>query len=148
MHATLLDSIPLIYERVVAPLSAWERDAYCAEAADVAVDLGARSEDVPRNQTALTVYLNRVYTSGAIAVSSQARELADAVLSPPFAAVVGPVAAVNRLVTIGLLPEYIRAQYGFSWTERRERWLKKTFGSLRLMRKTLPRRAALWADAL
>src|SRR5687767_3094336 len=32
VHATLLESIPLVYDRLVAPLSEAERDRYCIEA--------------------------------------------------------------------------------------------------------------------
>ena len=73
VHATLLDSIPLVYDLVIAPLTGDEHNAYCAEAAAIAVDLGARSDEVPRTRAALMHYLDRVYASGAIVVSPQAR---------------------------------------------------------------------------
>lgn len=148
VHATLLESIPLIYERICAPLTAEERDAYCADAAAVASDLGARDEEIPRTWTALRRYLDATYASGALAVTAQARDLAAAVLSPPFAVFVPPIAAVNRLVTVGLLPEPVRSQYGYDWTARRERRLRRTLGILRRVRRMLPRRAALWPEAL
>lgn len=148
VHATLLESMPLIYDRVVEPLTAEDRDAYCAEAAAIAIDLGAREEEVPRSWTALTRYLDRTYESGGIAVSGEARKLAAAVLSPPFAVFVAPVAAVNRLVTVGLLPEPIRVQYGFEWSATRERWLEGALDGVRRLRRMLPRRAALWPEAL
>ena len=42
VHATLLESVPLAYEQLVGPLTIAERDAYCAEAAPLAVALLAR----------------------------------------------------------------------------------------------------------
>ncbi|MBI2185679.1 MAG: DUF2236 domain-containing protein [Acidobacteria bacterium] len=147
VHATLLESIPLIYEATVAPLEAGERDAYCAEAAEVAIDLGARAEEVPRTWAATLEYLARTYASGAIAVSEQARELAAAVLAPPFAWVVGPLARANRLVTVGLLPPPLRAQYGLDWDDRREAQLARTLRRLRRLRRALPRRLAWWPEA-
>ena len=48
VHATLLESVPLAYERLVGPLTIAERDAYCAEAAPIAIALLARSREVPR----------------------------------------------------------------------------------------------------
>lgn len=147
VHATLLESIPLAYEGIVGPLPPGERDAYCAEAAAVAIDLGARVEEVPRTWAAAMEYLSRTYASGAIAVSAQARELAAAVLAPPFAWLVGPLASVNRLVTVGLLPAPLRAQYGLDWDERREAQLARTLRRVRALRRVLPRRVAWWPEA-
>lgn len=147
VHATLLESIPLIYERIIVPLTTDERDAYCAEAAPVALELGARDTDVPRTWEATRRYLDRMYASGAVAVSPQARELAVAVLWPRFTPILSPLAGVNRLVTIGLLPESIRAQYGFSWSAARQRRLERACARLRVVRRMLPRRAALWPEA-
>ena len=147
VHVTLLDSIPLVYERLVAPLTDGERDAYCREAAAVAVDLGARSDEVPLRWCEVRRYLDRVYTSGAIAVGAQARELTVAVLSPPFAALIPPVAGINRLVTAGLLPEVVRDQYGFEWSHAHERRLARAFAAVRACRRLLPRRVALWPEA-
>lgn len=147
VHATLLDSIPLIYEHVVAPLTARERDGYCAEAAAVALDLGARDIEVPRTWRELRIYLDRTYASGAIAVSAQARELASAVLAPPLARLVAPAAWMNRLVTTGLLPADIRQQYGFAWSDPRDRTLRRVTAVLRAARRVTPRAIALWPEA-
>ena len=42
-------------------------------------------------------------------VSDQARELSALVVSPPFGRFVAPAAWVNRLITVGLLPDDLRA---------------------------------------
>ena len=147
VHVTLIESVLLTYDRIVEPLTPGERDAYCAEAAGVAIELGARPAEVPRTWSALTRSLERTYESGAIAVSEPARELAEAVLAPPFALFVAPLAAMNRLVTAGLLPEPIRAQYGFGWSAARERRLERTWSVLRRCRRMLPRPLALWPEA-
>src|SRR4029434_5063630 len=39
VHATLIESVVLVYEQLVAPLTAAERDEYCAEAFPIAVAL-------------------------------------------------------------------------------------------------------------
>ena len=148
VHATLLDSIPLIYDRVVHPLTPGERDAYCAEAASVAIDLGAREGDVPRTWHALGAYLEQMYASGSIAVSAQARELASAVLAPPFAPLVAPAAWVNRLFTVGLLPARVREEYGFRWTPKDERTLARVSAGIRALRRMTPAALALWPDRL
>lgn len=147
VHATLLESIPMTYELFVDPLTGAERDAYCVEAASIAVDLGARSEDVPRTWAAVAAYMTRTYKSGVIAVSPQARELAAAVLSPPFARLVAPAAWANRLVTAGLLPEAVRRQYGLSWSPGRTRSLGRLAATIRTARRITPAALALWPEA-
>ncbi|MBM3769909.1 MAG: DUF2236 domain-containing protein [Acidimicrobiia bacterium] len=147
VHATLLDSIPLVYERTVGPLSADERNRYCLESAAVAVALGARDRDVPRTWNELNDYLTGMYASGAIAVGHQARELAYAVLRPPLSALIAPVTTLNRVVTVGTLPRPIREQYGFTWSERHDRRLTTVFRMLAALRRQLPDRLAHWPEA-
>jgi uncharacterized protein (DUF2236 family) len=147
VHATLLESIPLIYALVVAPLSEAERDAYCAEAAAIAIDLGARPPEVPRTWRDLTRYLEAMYRSGSIAVGAQARELASAVLAPPFAPLVAPAAWANRLVTIGMLPDAIRRDYGLTWSRAQQRQLTAVTRLLRGARRVTPAVLARWGEA-
>ena len=40
-------------------------DAYCDEAAPIAIALGARPEEVPRSRAALQQYIDRMHASGA-----------------------------------------------------------------------------------
>lgn len=147
VHATLLDSIPLVHERLVGPLTSAERDRYCAESAAVAVALGARAEEVPRTWSALGAYLTETYASGSIAVGDQARELADAVLRPPLSALIAPITRLNRLVTVGTLPPHVREQYGYEWSERHERRLASAFQMLATIRRHTPDRLARWPEA-
>jgi uncharacterized protein (DUF2236 family) len=147
VHVTLLDSIPLIYEQLVMPLGSEERDAYCAEAASVAVELGARDASVPRTWADATRYLGRMYASGAIAVGPQARDVAAAVLAPGLR-IASPLAALNRLVTAGLLPEELREQYGLPWNIQRGRAFRRTMTTLRTARHVTPRVLALWPEAI
>ena len=147
VHGTLLESVPLVYERLVSPLSAAERDQYCLDAEPIARELGAHPAAIPRSWSAMQQYLQDTYASGAIAVGPDARGLAEAVLHSPFLRVVPPLAALNRAMTIGLLPDRLRQAYGFTWTERDERALAAWSGRLRRLRRVLPDRLALWPEA-
>jgi uncharacterized protein (DUF2236 family) len=93
----------MAYERFVGPLTIAERDAYCDEAAPLAIALKARSEEVPRTWAEARAYLDRMYGSGTLEVTEQAQTLSRAVLSPPAAAawVAGPATWTNRIVTLG-----------------------------------------------
>ena len=146
VHATLLESIPLLYGLVVQPLTLEERDTYCREAAPIALDLGARSADVPRAWSELERYLDRMYASGAIRVGPEARELAEAVLAPPFASAVPLLAGMNRLLTAGLLPDAVRREYGFAWNEAADRRLHRLVRALAVMRRATPQVIALWPE--
>jgi uncharacterized protein (DUF2236 family) len=147
VHATLLESVVLVYERLVMPLTAAERDDYCAEACPIAVALAAREDDVPKTWSGLLAYLDRMYASGAIVVGRQGRELAHAVLSPSGGWLVAPATWVNRAVTVGLLPSHVREQYGLTWGSRQEGTVTRLFSALRATRHVLPDAVALWPDA-
>jgi uncharacterized protein (DUF2236 family) len=147
VHATVLESVLLVHERLVGPLSPAEHDLYCEDAAPVALALGAEPAAVPRTRAGLDRYLDASYQSGAIVVGPHARELAAALLRPQPAALLAPASWVNQTLTIGLLPEAVRAQYGFEWTPGRARALALILGGLRLARRATPGWAAHWRAA-
>jgi uncharacterized protein (DUF2236 family) len=141
VHATLLESLPLTYRTLVGPLTAEQLDAYCAESASVAEELGARRSEVPRTWHDTLTYLDRGYRSGIATVSAEAREVAAAVLSRPFGIITRPLA-------VGLLPDSIRAQYGFRWSASQQSRLDAWCSAARKMRYVMPRSVALWPEAL
>lgn len=147
VHLTLVESIPLAYERFVGPVSAGERDTYCAETAWVPTALGARPADVPVTWSQASEQISRMYESDVLRVGSQARELATAVLSPRLTRLVPPLASWNRLVAIGLLPESIRKQYRLPWNEDAQRRFDRTVVRVRRFRQRLPDFVALWPEA-
>jgi uncharacterized protein (DUF2236 family) len=147
VHATLVDSVLIVYDRLVTPLSDVERDQYCADSAEVAVALGARGDEVPSSWHDLQVYMSRQYETGSITVGKQARELATAMLSPLSGAAGVPATAVVTLLASGLLPESIRRDYGFSWNARRARAFTAMLRVLRALRRVLPAGVTSWRQA-
>jgi uncharacterized protein (DUF2236 family) len=95
----------------------------------------------------MRAYLDRMYASNALAVGTQGRQLASAVLSPSGGCLVAPATWINRVVTIGLLPPSIREQYGLTWTDRDARLCTRLLSSLRFGRRWLPAAVALWPEA-
>jgi uncharacterized protein (DUF2236 family) len=144
VHATLLDSIVRMYQQVVAPLGASERDAFCAESAATAVALGADPARIPLTWAALGAYIDGVHRSGTLAVTPAGREVADAVLSPRLSGVRLPAAGLHRLITVGLLPDVVRDAYGFRWDGSRQRRLTRVFRTLRAARRLSPDWLATW----
>jgi hypothetical protein len=95
----------------------------------------------------LQAALERQYQSGEIVVGPQARALAARVLAPPFGPLGMPAASINRLLTLGTLPDSVRRQYGFAWTSRKSTALKLTVPSLRFFRQIAPSMTATWRQA-
>ncbi len=146
VHATLLDSLALVYDRIVATLTDEERDAWCRQSAPVARALGA-TDEVPECWHDLQAYLARMHASGAIVVGPTARTLACDVLAPRGSAVVAPARWVNRTITVGLLPADVRQQYGFDWTAGDEVRLTRLLATARAVRAVMPRSLAHWPEA-
>jgi uncharacterized protein (DUF2236 family) len=147
VHLTLLDSIPLVYELFIEPISEADRDTFCREAAWLAHALGVPDGMTPLSWSGVREALDRTYTSGRIVVGPTARDLAASVLHPPLARLIAPATYLNRLLTIGLLPPQIRAQYGFQWNARRERVLQASIRLVRGARRAMPDMLALWPEA-
>ncbi len=147
VHATLLDSMPAIYERLVAPLTPDERDRYCAEAAIMEPLLGIPDGFLPRNMGQLDAYMRQMLDAGHIVVSDRTRALARAILFPPGWRLLWPVFRPLQLLTIGLLPATVREDYGFSWTSRDARALARWTTALRLLHRALPRFVREWPAA-
>ena len=147
VHATLLDSSADIYQRVVAPLTAAELDALCVEAAPLLHELGGDPAMTPLTWPALQQYLARVYGSGVLAVSEDARVLGRAVLSPRAAGRVVPFSRTQELLTVGLLPAQIRDAYGFEWTPSHEGRFERAISRVRAVRRATPQSLAEWRVA-
>lgn len=147
VHATLIESTVLVYEQLIGPLSAAERDRYCDDAAELAVALGALPGEVPRSWPVLRAYIDEQYASGHIVVGSQALSLSKGLLCPAA----GPMGAIITFalshLAAGLLPEHVRLQYAFVWTRRRARRFAWTISALRRLRRALPSSIALWQAA-
>jgi uncharacterized protein (DUF2236 family) len=147
VYVTLIDSVLIAYELLVAPLAEAERDAYCNEAAPVAVALGADPARVPRDAVGVRACVATTLETGTLAVTADATALVDAVLRPPLAWLAGPAAAMNRRITIGLLPSQLRSAYGFTWTPEEARRCDRLMRRIRRLRAVMPDRIALWPEA-
>lgn len=147
VHVTLLESIVLAHDAFVGPVDAADRDAYCREAAPIAIGLGAREGDVPETWTALVDRIASVETSGALCVSADALAVAGAVLTPRMSAAIWPAAWLNRAFTIGTLPDAIRRQYGFDQPPDAARRLQRATRFVRGVRRVTPRAIAQWGRA-
>jgi uncharacterized protein (DUF2236 family) len=147
VHITLLDSILMTSDRLVAPVSAADRDRFCVEARWLPVALGAVERDVPTSAEALAACLDGFVRSGDLAVGGDARVLSRALLSPPGLQLAMPITRVNRLFTVGTLPSAIRDLYGFDWSPRMAARLRRAEKVIRAVRPAVPSVLALWPHA-
>lgn len=147
VHATQTESVLMLYEQLFGPLTPAERDAYCDEVRPVAIELGAEPADVPRSWPALLAYLDQEYSSGRIVVGPDARAISDALLFPPPTAAPWPLGWMNRVMTIGLLPDHIREQYRYGWSLARARQFDRLLAGLRVVHRITPRSLAWWPEA-
>ncbi len=137
VHATLLDSIPLTYERLVGPLTPRERDRYCLEATVMEPLLGMPDGWLPRESAQLDTYMREMLAGGTLVVTDTSRALAHALLYPPRWWLAWPAFRAMQLFTMGSLPRSIREAYGFEWRPRDERalarWTRLIRGAVRLL---------------
>ena len=147
VHATLLESIPLIYERLVGPLTGGERDRYCSEAAIMEPLLGMPAGSLPRDAAQLDTYMRDMLAGGTLVVTDTSRALAQALLYPPQWYLAWPAFRAMQLLTVGSLPPSIREAYGFEWRACDARALARWTTLLRTSRRLLPRLVREWPSA-
>jgi uncharacterized protein (DUF2236 family) len=147
VHATLLDSIPLTYELLVGPLTADERERYCAEAAVMEPLLDIPAGLLPRNTTELDAYMRDVFATGRIAITPASQALARAALFPPRWRLLWPAFRPVQLITIGLLPPDVRSAYGFEWSDRDARALLRWTTAVKWLLRMTPAVVRQWPSS-
>lgn len=120
VHATLVESNLIAYERFVGPLTSAEKDRYCVEATGMELLLGMPRGYLPASVADIQTYLAGMLASGHVVVSEGARQLAKAVLDPPTPPAAREILFPIRLVTAGLLPPPIREAYALAWGRQHE----------------------------
>ncbi len=147
VHATLLDSFLLTYQLYVGPLTAAEKNDYCAEASRIASWFEIPEGFLPQSTADLERYMTRMHRSGEIVVSRTARALAREIVAPTSVHVTRPLVWFNQLPTVGLLPPTIRQEYGFPWGARRERALRLSARCIRRFLTLTPSVVRHWPSA-
>src|SRR5215470_16455987 len=91
VHATLVDTILLMYPLFVGPLSAAEQEQYYQESKAMGRLLGLTNANMPGTARDLQQYVNAMVHSNQLAATPQARELARQVLFPPTPGFIRPI---------------------------------------------------------
>lgn len=112
---TLVDSSLVVYRAYVRGLSRGEEAALWQDYRVVGRLFGLRANDMPRTLADLDDYRRSMLKGDTLHVTPWARERARAiVLEPPVPLAARPLLETANFVTIALLPDRIREQYGFS----------------------------------
>lgn len=147
VDATVRDSMLLAYERFVAPLSSGERDQYWAEGEDILTALRLPAHIRIRSSQQFEGHLARMIDSDSLAVTADARALAQEVVWPRGSWVLWPASQLHRVTTVGLLPASIRQAYGFAWGDADDRTLSRWVRVISSSRRLTPDAVALWPRA-
>ena len=146
VHATLVDSALVSYERFVEVPKAALREAYYQEMKRFAGTFGLAEADIPGDLEAFQAYFDP--SVARLEISADALRLAPGILRPPGPVALAPASAMLRFVTIGLLPPRFREGFGFGWGPARERALVALAASVRGGRPLLARSWRLWPHAV
>jgi uncharacterized protein (DUF2236 family) len=123
VHATLVDTALLFYDRYVRRLTIAERGRYYEEQKALAEAFGVPRERQPADYAQFNEYVAAMLESDAIGATDTLRDVVDAVLRPPLPFPARPLADALALVTVGTLPERLRTELGLGWGPHRGRLL-------------------------
>jgi uncharacterized protein (DUF2236 family) len=138
VHATLVDTALLFYDRYVRRLTIGERQRYYEEQKALAEAFGVPRERQPADYAEFNEYLAAMLESDAIAVTDTLRDVVDAVLKPRLPLPARPLVEPLALVTVGTLPERLRAELGLGWGPYRARLLGASAAAVRTALPLLP----------
>jgi len=138
VHATLVDTILLLYPILIGPLSADEQEQYYQESKETARLLGLSPKDMPKTVLDLKRYVNEIVYSNRLAATPQARQLVQQVLYPPVPAILRPLMHFNTCVTCALLPPPIREIYGLEWSSYQQWAVDLSFMGMHTIIPRLP----------
>ena len=145
VHATLVDSALVTYERFVGRVGPGARDVYVREMGPQGEAFGVpRSRLWPDHETFAAYVADAI---GRLEVGDEARSLADAVLHPPVTVTVRPASGFLAFVTAGLLPASLREGYGLPWSDARGRALDVLAAGVRGAGAELPDALRRWPQA-
>ncbi len=112
VHATLVDSALVAFDRFVGPLEASARAAYHEESKVVGRLLGIPEALLPRDLAAFEDYVAAMLDGDTLTIGADGRRVAEGVLHPPVTPPLGALFGLGRPLTIDLLPRVLRERYG------------------------------------
>jgi uncharacterized protein (DUF2236 family) len=139
VYATLVASAVEVYDLIVKPLGYAERNRYLIESKRFARLFGVPEPLLPGDWSEFSRYYRSMLEGDVIRVADPARKIADFLFSPrrPFER---PLVGWARIMTSGLLPERLRAEFGLEYSEAQRRAFSVSIMALRALYPRLPGR--------
>jgi uncharacterized protein (DUF2236 family) len=135
--ATLFDSARRAHELFGEPVDAARAEAVLAAYAPIGTALRVPADRWPASVAAFDAYWSTAL--GALSVTDDARGVVRDLLHPRFAPLwVRAAMPLVRVVTVGMLPEALRTQYGFPWGPREQRRFRRSVAFVRAVRGVVP----------
>lgn len=111
VHATLVDSALVVYDKFVAPLSARERARYYRESKVTARLMGIDEDLIPPSLSDFERYMRGMLNSDVLSVGSAGRAVAAGVLYPERPLGLRQALLPARIITCELLPPSLRDRF-------------------------------------
>ncbi|MCA9881867.1 MAG: DUF2236 domain-containing protein [Anaerolineae bacterium] len=113
VQATLVEGAVTGYETFVGRLSAADKQAFYIESQQIGEWMGIQPKQMPASYDAMLDYMQTAVASGEVAVSEKARKIAPFVTGQSWPGLNMLAHPIYRL-SVALLPEAIREQYGYA----------------------------------
>ena len=144
VHATLVDSALVTYERFVQRLSPGDREQFYQESKLLGELLRIPRSRFPDRLRDFKAYVEDMIEEGPVQVGEQARALARLVLRPRLRLLPGPAMIPFEIVTAGLLPPALREQYGLPWGTAQQRAFRVAVAAVPKVVKLTPPVLRVW----
>jgi uncharacterized protein (DUF2236 family) len=137
VHATLWDSLIRLYEAVVEPLSAVEKERFYEETKTFALLFGIPLDALPADWPAFVAYNERMWSSDQLTVTPATLELTRFLFKPLYPGL-GPVMRWMRRITAATLPPRLRDGFKLPADSSVERSYRRTLRTARRLHRWLP----------
>jgi uncharacterized protein (DUF2236 family) len=136
VHATLVETALMAHDLVLPPLPAEARERYWSESRTFGALFGLSADDLPADWAGFASYTAAMVRSDTLTVSPAAREIAAQIFTGGARPWLRPP-RWYRALTATLLPERLRADFGFELDERDTRaadnalrWIRRVYPNL------------------
>jgi uncharacterized protein (DUF2236 family) len=146
VHATLVDTAMVAYDRFVAPMEERDKAIYYDDSRELARLFGIDERIIPAGLTEFEQYMGGMLGGDMIAVGPVAKRLGrDVLFARPW--VFKAAGPLFRFVTAALLPEKLREGYGLTWNQRRAKIFSRLSAAARATLPWIPARMRVVPNA-
>ena len=147
VHATLVDTSIITYERFNRTLTSKERSLFYKDTRLLGQLMGIPTDLLPQRIEDFDHYVKAMLEGQTLAVTDITHRLARQVLKPNVGVVPRACMQLIRFTTTGLLPERLREAYGFEWSWAQQETLDGMSWVIRLLRPIMPSSICLMPQA-